>query len=1022
MRRVIHILLGVCLCACGAWAQASANKGEIAITVFDQNQAVIPNAALKATNTGTGVTREAKTDEQGRYRFVLLDAGQYDVSVEMAGFAPAALRGVVVNVGSTVDLPVTLQVGGTSQTIEVGETLLSVDLPAPQTHVNSLAIRNLPINGRRFQDFALLTPAVQVDSERQQLSFVGQRGINSNVMVDGADYNNPFFGGIRGGERSNFVFTVPQSSIQEFQVVTTGYTAEYGRSTGGILNAITKSGSNELHGDAFYQLRHKELGLQTPFKRQILETQHQYGGSAGGALKKDKLFWFAAYEQQQANTPRQIVFGSLANVAPNGNTSEAFNYYKSLEGPFASTNDALATTARADWQLGASRLTLRYNFSDASAENAATVGGAAETLTNNALSNNGTEKDRTHSGVMQLTSILGPSVANDLRFSTTYELRPRTANELLPTVSNAIGQFGSRNFLPTTQDDTRVQINDGISISRGRHLLKFGGDYNYLTTFQLFGFNQFGFFGFNTSNVSDILEILSVGGPTANRFDSPLVTYQRQIGNLEAGLNIHQIALYGQDSWRVHPKLTLELGLRWEAQLNPSVTANNTQIVDAIKGVRLPIGISLDPTTIPDAMKQIMPRFGFSYRPFQERTVIRGHAGIFYAATPMLLFADQTNNFRLPPGNVSISLPTAGSTVYRDLLSAGVDLNRTPLGQLPIIDIATVNRAATGAGAAPDPFRNARVTLMASDFENPRAFQAGLGVDHEVAHNLVAGVQFHYVNTVHLQRNRDVNLPAPFVRVDDRSQRPIFGVTAAGAARVLRPISTLDRITLRESSARSMYRGVSFSTRYRAGRLQFGAFYTLSEAFSDDDAERSATTLYYENAFNLRNEYGYSRLDARHQFTGNALVTLPWGMELSGIYRMRSGFPVDPLAGSDLNQDGNNQERPFSAPGVPFARNSFRNYAYQNFDLRFLKNFALGERARLQFSTEMFNLFDADNIAVIAASTNTIYGPGIDPASGAEVPARATFLRKRLPDGSYDPVNTQQGTPFQAQFGLRLIF
>ena len=170
---------------------------------------------------------------------------------------------------------------------------------------------------------------------------------------------------------------------------------------------------------------------------------------------------------------------------------------------------------------------------------AAAVGGAAETLTNNALSNNGTEKDRTHSGVVQITSIFGTAVANDLRFSTTYELRPRTANEHLPTVSNTIGQFGSRNFLPTTQDDTRVQINDGISISRSRHLFKFGGDYNYLTTFQLFGFNQFGFFGFNTSNVADILEIMSLGGPTANRFDSPLVTYQRQIGNL-AALNLKE--------------------------------------------------------------------------------------------------------------------------------------------------------------------------------------------------------------------------------------------------------------------------------------------------------------------------------------------------------------------------------------------------------------------------------------------------------------------------------------------------
>src|SRR5262249_50280873 len=205
------------------------------------------------------------------------------------GVAERVYKNVTVNVGSAVSLDVTLQLGGAELEINVAETFLPVDLPNPTTTIDMTSIEDLPINGRRFQDFATLTPTVQVDQERAHLSFLGQRGINANVMIDGSDYNNPFFGGIRGGERSNFVVTVPQSSVQEFQAVTAGYAPEYGRSSGGLLNVITKSGANALHGESFYQIRHKEMGKSTPFGNQILETQQQFGGAAAGSLKKDRV-------------------------------------------------------------------------------------------------------------------------------------------------------------------------------------------------------------------------------------------------------------------------------------------------------------------------------------------------------------------------------------------------------------------------------------------------------------------------------------------------------------------------------------------------------------------------------------------------------------------------------------------------------------------------------------------------------------------------------------------------------------
>jgi hypothetical protein len=1017
----VALMIGLTI---AAWAQTDANKGQLLGTVTDPNGAVVPNATVTLKNTATGLTRELKTDSEGQYRAVLLDPGSYEVTAQSQGFATSTVTGLVLTVGGSISADIRLQLQSTTTTVEVGDTLIQIALPQPTTTLNSAAITNLPILGRRFHDFATLTPTVQVDPQRQQLSFVGQRGIYSNVMLDGADYNAPFFGGIRGGERSNFAMTVPQGAIQEFQTVTTGYSAEYGRSTGGVLNAITKSGANDVRGEAFYQIRHKEMGLKHPIANVLPnETLQQFGGNAGGPIKRDKLFWFGAIEQQYSRIPRRVQFNNLPAAAA-ANTTEAYNFFRGMEEDFKQTNDATALTGRVDYQsVAGNRLTVRYNFSNNNAENAATTGGSLNPLTNNALSSEGTEKNRTHTGTAQYTHLFSPTVINDIRFATTYELRPRLANAEQPSVSASIlGVFGSRNFLPTTQDDTRIQIVDGLSISRGDHTLKLGFDYNRLSTFQAFGFNQFGGFVIAGSNINTILDIMSAGGDVPNRFGSRDVTYQRQIGNLLADFGMHQFALYGQDSWRVAPNLTIDLGIRWEAQWNPEPEANNTNLVNTVASATFPLtGSRLDPTKIPDALKQVMPRFGFAWSPGlgQRRLVVRGHTGLFYGATPMIVFAGQTNNFRTPPGNISITLaPTATQTVYDQLLAVGVDLNRTPLTSLPIIPIETVQRAATLAagGVARDPFAGAGLDIVSPDFENPRAFQAGLGVESELFNGFVAGLQLNYVNTVHLMRNRDWNLPLPTIRPTDAAQRPFYGLRSGRT----RPIPTLGPFTVRESSARSMYRGATFQTQYRVKRYQFGAFYTLSETFSDSDLERDAGGVDFDNAANLIRDYNYSRLDARHQFVANTVVNLPLDFELSAIFRARSGFPLNALTGADTNEDLFNTDRPYAAPGLPFERHAFRNRSSSITDMRVMRNFRFGEVRRIQLSAEFFNLFNQDNVvfnSFTGGGTVTTYGLGL----GA--PPDARFQQLRLASGLYNAATTTQvGTPLQIQFGLRFFF
>ena len=468
-----------------------------------------------------------------------------------------------VYVGTSRDANFALQVGGVSSEVVVTGTGLESTRSEHGTIVDLRAIDNLPINGRRFHDFIASTPTVLVEPQRNQLSFLGQRGINGNVSIDGADYNQPFFGGIRGGERSNNAFTIQQESIAEFQVTAQGFSPEFGRSSGGVVNAITRSGANDIHGSAFYFLRHKAFGLThgdcppggnpnlhgtNAFCQPAIFTQQQWGGSFGGPVRRDKTFYFGAFERQTISNPRQVLFSSLPAAAP-ADGAEAFNYFKSLEGPYTQTNDATSFMGKLDHDFTSKqRISGRFNFSDNNAENAVTAGTSLNPATPNALSTNGTEQDRSYTTVAQLTSNFSPSMVNEFRFQWSRELRPRPANEpTSPNLSSAAGNFGTVTFLGTNiEKDYRLQGAEGLTLIRGNHSYKVGFDINYTFVGQLFGFNQFGSFAYQTSTINTILENMSLGGATANRFDSPnnVIRYRRQVGNLQVGYHVNEAAIF----------------------------------------------------------------------------------------------------------------------------------------------------------------------------------------------------------------------------------------------------------------------------------------------------------------------------------------------------------------------------------------------------------------------------------------------------------------------------------------------
>lgn len=521
----------------------------------------------------------------------------------------------------------------------------------------------------------------------------------------------------------------------------------------------------------------------------------------------------------------------------------------------------------------------------------------------------------------------------------------------------------------------------------------------------------------------------------------------------------------------------------------PKPTTSNTALTNAVLNTNLSLG-HVDPRVLEDQKTQFAPRVGFAWDPWKDgRGVIRGFSGVYYAATPLLTLAAPLNNFRTPPGDVTLNLPTAcpnGSalptsvnTVYKQFNSIGVNLNNFQLNALPILTVAQVQQinanviAACPAGGAFNPLNGLQVVASNNGLKNPRSFQFGFAVEREIATGLTIGANFDYVNTINLNFNRDYDLPVPIIRPGDKSLRPFFGIANTTAAtnvpiigRQNRPITVLGNagyVQVRDDAARSLFRGITFRGQLRRKWGQFDAFYTYSKNLDSDSTERNATFASYDNAYNLQPEYSFGALDRRHQLAISTVINAPFGFEVAVNSRFLSSAPIDVSVSSivapagarnpdgtvmsaaqyaalvvlqpgnvagttgftsgDLNQDaGNFNDRPYSAPGVSFKRNAFRNRPFKNVDLRIQRNFRLRERFEISPSFEVFNLFDFQNIQY-ASTTATNYGnPGVNEKTGEVLaPSNPTFLKLRDANGNLLLTNSP-GAPLQIQLGLRLTF
>jgi hypothetical protein len=980
-------------------AQSAANSAQIVGQVVDPSQAAITGVPVIARNVDTNYERTAATDDGGRFAFTQLPLGPYEIRVNAPGFE-SATRQVQLTLGSTVTADFTMSVQGLALAAVVTrpDTTSEPGRSAPKSILTDLQIHNLPSNGRRIQNMVMQTPTTLIEPECSGFSVAGQKGIYSNLLIDGGDYNSTWQCGVRS--RSSSAPSFGFEALQEIQVVRNTFSSEFGRSTGGLITLSTRSGTNQVRGTSFYLGRDGSMGSTDAFGREPVSTIHQFGGSAGGPIRVDRTFFFTAAEFQQGSKEANVVY---AGIDRNTSAARALLAIAPEEALDAVSNGR-SVINRIDHRVNDSNMLLgRFDYTrtysaNSPGANALQTGLGIASTTTSARSNLLITPATNYTTVGQWTTVLSATRLNELRLQVGREVRPRNYQGEGPqvTIGNSAvygppssGSWGTVGF---ASEDNRYHLVDNFSVVTGAHTAKAGIDFLRISGHALY--NQ----QFNGAYAFSSLANWEARTPTS---------YVQFTGDGEVNLAINQLAFYVQDDWRVSPRLTLSPGLRYDAQWNPDYAEPSEP------GNRFPLA-----TSIPDDTRMIAPRLGLAWDVMGDaRTIVRGGGGLFYAPTYMSIFA-QSYLFNGGNPDKAFAVQVTDAAALRNAFRAiGVDLATAPLGNLPRFTAEQMYQLFGGPATA----NNLAPFYFDPEFRNPSAAQFQMAIERQVSAGIAANVTYSQIATTQVARQRDVNIGDFWV---DATGRRRYNNPAAPASNVaVRPYGPkFGKVQITESAGRSLYRGITAAVNMRRTAYTIDAYYTRSWNYSYDDIERGFTGIAYADVNDIASEYNYSNIDEPHVVIGNVNYSLPLGIDIASSMRFASGRPFTARAGTtDLNADGQTNDRPI-VDGVMFKRNSFRNAGFKDVSLRVQKNFIL-TRGTVSLSMEAFNLFNFNNVTLGAAQM--VYGPGtVAGASGvAAAPVPATFMQYRDADGNYISNNgNSAGDPRMIQFGLRLQF
>lgn len=960
----LFMLMALLTASIIARAQTQITTGAIQGTVVDETSAVIAGANVEVKNTDTNLTKTLSTDSDGRFVFLQLPSGRYTLTVTKQGYTTLAQENLSLTVGQAINLNLSLKVSSVQErvTITAAPTIDTLRVESSST-LNEVAISRTPVLGRKFEDLLTLTPGVSITQgpDGDEINFNGQRGIFNNVSLDGGDYNNGFFGEQAGGQRA--AIDISMEAIKEFQVVATGASAEFGRSGGGVINVITKSGTNSLRGSLFHFQRLEALTSNTSDGKPLTDFhREQFGGNLGGPIKKDRAFYFANFEQITGNltrpnlsapigtpcsvqTPTIQANEALINTSADCQRLALLNFFQTTrqqnEGlPIKKPINTSSLLGKLDYKLTeANELAFSYNFLRTNKEN--------ETfdVPTYGVSANGTEgPGKIHAFNANLFTTFSATRLNEFHFTYLREDRPRSATESNVPADTAMGfdptfRFGAPFFLGPNVDELfqRYQARDNFSIVAGDHTVKFGGDWTHSNNAQVFrGFFQGRYIFDSVTGFLRYASPASLGagfGPNAGRCPngawvninsgcsggaaaaSPLLLYLQGAGLTgpatdaagASDIDNEEFALFVQDKWQIWQGFTFNYGLRWEAQLfpDPVVPPSQTAYGIFLNDPRFP-----SDGTLPNQYKMFQPRVGLAWDISHDgKSVFRASYGVFYARQNMLSQVGSITTNGVQQQTIS------GRPVWPGIVTPPSTVVPCPGGGIS-------NPFPCGSG----------VRVFSRDYENPRIYSTNVAYERQIINDLAVYFDFTHSKGVHLTRFLNVN------------RNNFFG-------------PFLGEVMVTSAVGKSLYRGFTVGARKRLSKgFQFEGNYVLSKDLDDDSNERDPFTDRSVDINNLQLDYSLADRDIRHKFNFILNGELPKGFQANARLQARSAQPIT-LGTRTL--------------ATPARNNGRKNNEYFSFDWRLSKVFRFAERYSIIPTIEMFNTFNNRNLV------NPLTTPGL---------------------------------------------
>jgi len=1025
--RFLFISLVVFAFSAMGFAQ-STTTGSIGGVVSNPNKEVVSGAAVTVKNIGTNKEDTATTDDTGRFKVANLQPGNYSVAVNATGFSPSTSENIVVEVGRETTLEIALSVGQVTGTVDVSAEAPVINTTQQDfsTNINQTSINELPVNGRRWSNFAILTPGAVPDGNFGLISFRGISGLLNNSTVDGGDNNQAFFSEERG--RTRAAYSISQAAIREFQVNTSNFAAEYGRSAGGVINAITKSGTNEFHGSAFFYDRDNRWGARNPntfinrlvngvSTREALkpkDTRYQFGGTLGGPIVKDKLFFFFSYDEQRRNFPGVSVFSTPGYLNTVNRTTllgrglttpqidSALQFLNDQTGEVPRRGDQRLFLPKVDWQINdKNQFSATYNRlrwkSPAGVQTGATV-----TRDRAGFGDDFVEIDSLN---LRLTSTLTSKLLNEFRFQWADELdsqfaqtplpgQPTTANGFSPqiTLTNGvtIGKATSldRNALP---DERRFQFADSLTYTQSNHTFKFGTDINWVRDIDDNLFTGAG--SYTYSNINDFIVdytnfttngALRAAGVAAgaastigrcatlvaspNQANTRLAgkcytsNYQQGFGQPRFSEKTTDWAFFAQDDWRVSPRVTLNLGLRWDYEKFPEPFLVNSALPQT--GNR------------PSDKNNFGPRIGFAADLTGDgKTSLRGGYGMYYGRVNGTIIINALINTGLSTGQAVSSVPANCSAALCN--GNANDIAGNPGAPLfPHI-----------LGSA--PAGSAGVNYFRDGFQNPLIHQGDLVLEREVARNTVVSASYLFSYGQHLTTFVDTNLNPPN---GQNGRVSILDGPFAGQTWVFpyyrgsRPNTSFGNILEIRDSISTKYHALVLQVNRRLTHgLQFQSSYTLSRAQDNGGSQSSATFTPSFSAlfdpFDPHGDSGLSPFDRRHKFVASVVYNTNFtgmsdtakailnGWTISPIVNMYSGFRYTAVTNSFSTSsvfgaspaggvNGSNGSLRFGLT----PNNAFHTPSIKYVDLRVSRRFKITEGSKIELLAEGFNIFNRTQV------------------------------------------------------------